>query len=315
MKKTVLLTAIFFVSLFGVLMIPKFVKKDSVNISKTSPEVSDYYITKNCTGNIENSSELIIKLDYPIVIKKYCININDEIKQGDILFIIDKEATINLLKDFYSSHEIEAYKSYIDNFSEEYKSKSNGIVNWISDKKEILANENIIKLSAGSGYIANIAIKENDISNIKLGQNVEISGVAFNDKKYTGKISSISDIATKETIGNTSETIVNAVVDIDNADTDLKTGYNINAKITIGTIKNAIKLPYEVIHEDDGDFFVYKLISDNFAKKSKIDVLFEEDNYVIINGNIDENTILCRTNDYYQNDILRVNITAEDIKY
>ena len=72
-----------------------------------------------------------------------------------------------------------------------------------------------------------ISVDENDISDINIGQSVKITGSGFKDKEYHGTVQKIYPSARQQQSGTNTETVVDAIVSIDDADEYIKPGFNI----------------------------------------------------------------------------------------
>lgn len=315
MKKLLILSICFLIALVGILLIPTLSDYDAVDIQTVTPNIIDYELKSTATGTIKKSDEINIELEFDVVIDKFNKSVGDTVKKGDLLFTIDKEKTIELLSSIYSTEEIALYQDYIDSYPLEYRSEYNGIVTNVNDSSTVYAGNPIIEMSTGSGYIASVFVTEKDIFNISLGQNAEISGDAFGDKTYKGRIVSIADTAAEHTIGNKKETSVNVIIEILNPDNALKAGYNVTAEIIYAKIEDAVTIPYESLREDDDSYYVYKLYNNSFVYKSRVDLLYEDKDFVVVNGKINENSEICITNKAISDKIVYVNVVNEGIKY
>ena len=314
MRKFYILISIFTFLFLSIFVISNFISPKVVNVNSMSPNFVDHNLTATASGTIKSSEKIEIKLDFDVVIKEFKIKVGDKIKQGDILFIIDKERTLNLLKEIYSEQEIEIYKTYIDSYKFEYISEYNGVVSKVNLSETISAGESIVDISSGSGFIASVNVLEKDIANIELGQEADITGEAL-DGVHKGKVISIANEATKNNAANKNETTVNVILSIEDQSKKLKSGYNIKANIIYAKIKNAATIPYEALKEDEKSYYIYKLYNNEFIYKSRVDVIAETNDYVIINGNIGKNTKICITNNEINENITRVNVISEGIKY
>jgi len=314
LKKLVILCSVFIITILIITLLSTINFINPINVAAVTPKINDYELTCTATGTIKSTEKIDINFEYDVVIKKICKNVGEKVKVGDTLFIIDKEKTIELLKETYSESELALYKDYINNYPTEVKSEFDATVKKVNLNKEIKARENVMELSSGSGYIANVYVLENNISDIELGQAVTITGDAFKEKEYKGIVTFISDVAEEQLIGNQKETAVNVKIEIQNPDEDLKSGYNIKANICYGVIKNAISIPYEALKEDSNSYYVYKLF-DNYAYKSKVDIVLEDKDFVIVNGNINDSTKLCIINNNTNDNFALVNVTNEGITY
>lgn len=286
----------------------------SIDVNTVYPNIIDYNLKCSAKGTIKSTKKIEINYNYDIVVKQFHKQVGDSVSVGDVLFTIDKEKTIEMLKNTYSSEELALYSEYINSFPLEYKSEYDAVITKINEKYNISGGENIIELSAGSGFVADVFVSEKDIANIFVGQEVEIIGDAFKNKSYKGLVEYIADTATEKAVNGQKETVVNVKISISNPDNSLKTGYNIKADIFYGKIKNAVAIPYEALREDETSYYVYKLYK-NFAVKSRVEVILEDNDFIIINGSLDENSQLCITKEFTNDNYQSVNVINEGIKY
>ena len=104
-------------------------------------------------------------------------------------------------------------------------------------------------ISDTSSLQVDAQVDESLISSVKVGQTVTISGSALSDS-YKGKVSQIYPTARKVlTSVSSSKTVVDVIIDIADADSQLKPG--LSADVSIETsAADAIILPYEAIRQD-----------------------------------------------------------------
>jgi len=315
MRKIYILISIFTLLFLSIFVISGILAPKTVSVNTITPNFIDYKLMSSATGTIKSSEKIQIKFDFDVVIAKFYKQVGDNVKPGDLLFTIDKEKTIDLLKKTYSEQELIIYKDLIDTFKLDYVSNYNGVISNINSSKIIYSGNSIVDISNGSGFIASVNVLEKDIANIEVGQIAEITGDAFNNKIYYGKVISIAEEATKSNNGNKNETTVNVILSVENKDNKLKTGYNVKANIIYASIENAATIPYEALKEDDKSCYIYKLFNKEFLYKSRVEVIAEENDYVVINGNINENTEICISNSNIDEKITRVNVVQKGIKY
>ncbi|QIB27468.1 efflux RND transporter periplasmic adaptor subunit [Caloranaerobacter azorensis] len=105
-----------------------------------------------------------------------------------------------------------------------------------------------------------VNISEYDINDIKLGQEVKITGEAFKNREYKGKVSYISPVATEMNTGRGIETNVKIKIDILNPDEKIKPGFSADVSINTANKKDALVVPYEALyHKKDGSIVVFKV--------------------------------------------------------
>lgn len=121
----------------------------------------------------------------------------------------------------------------------------------------------------GTAYIQTF-IPEQDISGVKLGQTAEITGSAFPDKVYSGKVEKISDTAVQIQAGNLKQTAVEVKVAIDESGDELKQGYTANVKLITSEQSIMTVVPYEAVNQDGGGEYVY-ILRDGRAYKRYVE--------------------------------------------
>lgn len=121
----------------------------------------------------------------------------------------------------------------------------------------------------GTAYIQTF-IPEQDISGVKLGQTAEITGSAFPDKVYSGKVEEISDTAVQVQAGNLKQTAVEVKVAIDESGEELKQGYTANVKLITSEQSIMTVVPYEAVNQDGGGEYVY-ILRDGRAYKRYVE--------------------------------------------
>lgn len=127
-----------------------------------------------------------------------------------------------------------------------------------------------------------VKINEYDISDIKVGQSVTITGDAFRNKEFQGVIEYISPIAENVVSNSGTETNIAVKVAISNKDYELKPGYTAQVIIETGREKSALVVPYEALYrKKDGVTVVFR-DEDGIAKEIPVDIGIEGDTTVQI---------------------------------
>lgn len=107
----------------------------------------------------------------------------------------------------------------------------------------------LVVIADTSSLQVNAQVDESLVSSVKAGQSVTITGSALNGT-YQGKVNQVYPTARKVLVGATStKTVVDVLIDITNADSQLKPGLNADVSIETATA-DAIVLPYEAIRQD-----------------------------------------------------------------
>ncbi|MBE6838686.1 MAG: HlyD family efflux transporter periplasmic adaptor subunit [Ruminococcus sp.] len=103
------------------------------------------------------------------------------------------------------------------------------------------------------------SVKEYDISDISVGQKVEVKSDVFEEEVYEGVVSLVAPAATVAQSYGTSTTPYFAVeVDITSKNTKLLIGMNAKINISTQEVNDVFVLRYDAIgEEDDGNYYVY----------------------------------------------------------
>lgn len=157
-------------------------------------------------------------------------------------------------------------------------------------------------------------ISENDIPYVALGQTAEITGNALGKNIYTGKVSYVSQKASKIQSGTTSRTVIKCHIKIVGDTSELKEGYNVTAKIVTDTEKNAMILPFDTVMTEGNNNYIYVINGAN-AEKRYIETDGEiKDGYIISVG-VDTDTKVVYNPTEYTSEKLRVTATARSEEY
>lgn len=209
---------------------------------------------------------------------KYLEAENNEYKEVLAKENINQKANLNLIKEIYAN--------------------ANGVVsNFKCEKNSIVdVGKELLTIVSKDRMEVDLQIGEDKISQIKRGQKVEVSGVAFGKNKYMGTVSNISDIATLKTTATGKDTTVSVTVTLDDIDSKLKYGYSAKCSIITNSKENVCLIPYESINvSDSGQEFVYlykngivNIVDVNtkneYAKGVEISNKIDKENYIVTNA-------------------------------
>ncbi|MCK8059570.1 MULTISPECIES: efflux RND transporter periplasmic adaptor subunit [unclassified Fusibacter] len=105
-------------------------------------------------------------------------------------------------------------------------------------------------------------INQYDIGKIKVGQPVEITTNSAKGQQISGRIASISKVATVIQMGQGQEIVVPVVIDIDEKQDLLKINYSVRVEVTVEASENALVIPYETTRQlPDGSRVAYVIES------------------------------------------------------
>lgn len=133
-------------------------------------------------------------------------------------------------------------------------------------------NTNLLKINA--------SIKEKDISNVKVGQNVIIKPNTLNSDEYSGKITLIHPKATLNLEGINVYTVE---IDVISENTNLLLGMNTKISIIAEKSENVFAVPFDVIINEKDKDYIYVAVEQNkdknkyIAKQIPVEIGFESD--------------------------------------
>lgn len=169
------------------------------------------------------------------------------------------------------------------------KAPINGLIvyeeNWSTGRKMAVGDQPwggmpIISLPDLSAAQIVININEMDISKVKAGQEVEIIPDAFPDKKFTGKVSSVSQIGREKGSGSNIK-VFETIVDITKTEDILKPGITTTNKIIVDQLKDVASIPLDAVFEKEGKTFCYIADGRSFSRK-EIKVGAKNDNFIVV---------------------------------
>lgn len=277
MKKYITLVSITFVVVFSLIFVPIIVNGFLPKASLT--KLSNTYYTDYiyASGIVESQEKKEVVLDLPIIPKKVNYKVGDKVKAGDVIAVVDSEATIMALanlsqsipKEFLANipeQAIEIFSTLGSElnllqmaFPKEITAPTSGIISGMNLVSGTMTVPKIpaVSISNNDKLQIKVSINESNINKIQQGMLVAISGDAL-VKSYMGKVVMIYPEARTQFSGTTKETVVDIIVELDEQSNKLKAGYNIYAKIETEPAKNINIIPYECVgQDDDGKEYIY----------------------------------------------------------
>lgn len=243
-----------------------------------------------CNGNIEYKKTKDIKSSSSGLIKKINVKKGDFINKGDILFTLEVSniTTPSLAesiseKDVYSAIKNRDFSSLskystetsgvAENTSEtvDFTASSSGRILDIKENEcsPVVSGQTVMTIVSDDKLCVRLPVNESKISEISVGQQVEITGSGFKNSKYEGKVSFVDDVAQQVSTGMGKETAVDVKVDINNPGTDIKRGYTAKCTITTNINEKCLKIPYEAVIYDNDTTSVY-VYNNGTARKKQI---------------------------------------------
>jgi multidrug efflux pump subunit AcrA (membrane-fusion protein) len=158
-------------------------------------------------------------------------------------------------------------------------------------------------------YVGCLMLK--GVKDIKVGQNVYITGDAFEGVTYTGTVKYIAPIAFQAQSMQGSETYIEVIIDVNETETLLKNGLNVTCDIVSNRKEDVLTIPLGSFTEDnDNNKFVY-VVENGAIKKTQVEVgLNSEEELEIISG-VPEGVEITRETKSTYEDGMKVTIKKE----
>lgn len=211
--------------------------------------------TISCTGKVQSAEGNEVYAGAPCIAREILVQEGQEVQAGDVLFTVDTEATQQALAQLGGS-------AVTGNAPSAVTAPVGGVVTELNVQRGELTStiKPCAVISSGNTVHVAVVIREKYVSRVAVGQAVEISGVAFSKAVYHGTVTYLADVAHQEYLGTVSETVVDAVVTLqeDELDTSLRAGLNAQACVVVNVVDNALLVPYTCIAQsEEGEEYVY----------------------------------------------------------
>lgn len=149
---------------------------------------------------------------------------------------------------------------------------------------EVCTTNHYIEVKSIETLCMNLSVSESDINKIEIGDVVNITLTASNEK-IEGYITSISEVGTYSSSGS----YFTAIVTFEN-NGNLKIGMSATCEIVIEKAENVISVPKEAIQTSDDGTYVIVVNSDGSTTNTKVETGISNDAYIEIKSGITEGT-------------------------
>ncbi len=283
MKKYVWLAVGTVVSLAAVLLLRQRLKPTAAEVELFTVNASEVRQTVSCTGKVESAGESGVYTGAPCVARELLVQEGQTVQAGEVLFTIDTEATRQVLAQLGDSVTAVTTPSAVT-------APVGGVVTRLNVQSGELtsATEPCAVIASDDTVHVAVVIREKYLSRVAVGQAVEVTGVAFSRSVYHGTVTYLADTAHQEYLGTVSETVVDAIVTLqeDEIDASLRTGLNAQARVVVNVVENALLVPYTCIAQsEEGEEYVY-VYQDNGTAVRQVPQFGEEcgDGVLVVSG-------------------------------
>ena len=219
--------------------------------------------TVTCSGVVEAMDGVGVFAPVSCRIREVCVSVGQRVKKGDVLAVVDKEATYAESGDLATQVALAAMEK-------ELVASDEGIVVEVSAEagKTLPFGTPCVLVVRPCDLQVRIAIREKDLRVLREGMRVRISGDGLEQTSYLGKLSEISGTAS----ANSSTTVVEDIVLPDEGQTDDSFRLGLSAKATIITsvVEEGYLIPYEAVLADEEGSYIY-LLQDGMARLHRVE--------------------------------------------
>lgn len=243
--------------------------------------------TVTCTGVVESAKATGVFLPVPCVIDRVCVKEGERVKKGDVLALIDKQAT-------FDSTGNEAVRMTLAALSEEVTAPETGVVVGVNVMEGAPSEAGVpcVLLALEQDLQVRICLREKDLQAIDRGMAVRLSGDGFARQVYTGSLTDISAAARTDTGAGT---IVEGVVKLDpgQTDTSLRLGLTARATVVTAVTEAGVLVPHEAVLSDEAGSYVY-LLEGGYALRQNLKVLAQVgDGVLLTDRSLEGRTVIC----------------------
>ena len=277
----------------------------------------------NVTGEFENMCNTTITFSFPLIIKEVFVRENMFVNKGQALFSVDKEKMINLLNGNIGDTDLSSinidklfslYPSFLNNsefikIPDIFYSPESGIISSLDIKANsiTLPDQELVSISIADNTVAKLTLSQTDYGKIEIGNKVIITPVAFEKRKYIGKIKENGAVVKKQNSIAGNKVVVDVYADITNIDSVVSDGLQINGIIYTDNSSQIKTLDFTYINQDEDGQYVYILDNGKALKEyvetgietnaeTQILTYFNPDT-IFIKGDIEEGDRIILIND------------------
>lgn len=223
--------------------------------------VEKHTITKTLTssGQIESATTEKLSLSTSYYFSSLCVEEDDIVKKGE-----------NILKYTNGTYLKAPYDLVVTSIS-------------VPSTNTKASSSNYIEVKSIDTLVVSLKVSESEIANISLDDEAEITLTADSSKKYTGKISKISSVATYSASGSTFP--IEITLENDEED-NIKIGMSVSCTINIEELKDVIAVPINAVQINGSKRYVV-LIKDGKTEEVEVTTGLSDDEYVEIKSGLD----------------------------
>lgn len=236
----------------------------NTDTSSTNTEIEDVLVEKqtikktlSSSGEVTASTTENLSLSKSYYFDSMCVEEDDIVKKGE-----------KIVKYTNGKYLIAPYDLVVTKIN-------------VPTTKTKATSQNYISVSNMEDLVISLNVNESEISNLSIGQEVEITLTADSSKNYTGKISKIGAIGTYSSSGSTFP----VTVSLEN-DGDIKIGMSVSCTINIEELEDVVAVPVGAV-QINGDRRYVIVVKGNETEEVDVTTGLADDQYVQIKSGLD----------------------------
>lgn len=237
--------------------------------------------TVSCGGKIEASAMREVYADIPCVLGEIHVTEGQRVRAGDRLITTDRSATGQALQSV-------GITVNPDDLPECVTAPVSGVIKDIKVQAgNVVDTETVVAHILPDAQVqVSVQIPEQVMREVAVGQRVVITGVAFARDTYSGTLTEIADTAHTVTGSSAAQTVVDAVIALDEdcIDDSLRSGLTAKATITVQTLENALIVPYSCILQDDSGEEYVLAVEQGYAVRRRVYIARELTEGCLLSG-------------------------------
>lgn len=141
----------------------------------------------------------------------------------------------------------------------------------------------LFTMAASDAYIVKAQVDEQDIINVRVGQQANITGEDFPGQTLTGHVISISPVAVKSTDPSSTAKQVVTTIRLDRSPEFLRDGMSVDVDILTTDIPHSIVVPNDAVFKENNKSYVWVVVNGSAQKRA------------IVTGKVGDTTTLVRS--------------------
>ncbi len=247
--------------------------QDAADQGSSSAAVSTSVDTSGIENAIEQASSDLADLQSDLATQK-------SIAEADSTSLTKEEKEKMRLTNNLTELDAKSAKELVAEGKKGIKADFNGVISKtaVQQGATVTQGMELFTLQSTDKVSVDINVSKYDYAKVKEGQTAEIT---ISDKKYTGKVTKISHLATTNEKGST---LISATVSIDQPDEDIFLGVDAKVKIYAEKAENVVTLPAGVVNIGKDGSFCYVLKDGVITRQDITTGISSEDSVEVTDG-------------------------------